>query len=117
MDYFKINNLDYSHFVSGLKITKNRNYNAQTNAAGNTVIDFINSKRTIEVSFIPLDRKQMSIIQSGILDEAVNISFLNPENGLLETITAFLPSNGIEYYTIQQDKQLFKSFTLTFTEL
>lgn len=117
MEYFKVNNIDYSQYVSGLKITKTRNFNAQTNAAGNTVIDYINSKRTIAVSFIAADRKQMNFIQTAIKDEMVNLSFLNPDTNLLETIAAFLPSNEVEYYTIQQNKTIFKAFTLTFTEL
>mgnify|MGYP003291495799 CR=1 FL=1 len=48
MAYLKIDNTDFSMYVSGLKVGKKSNYNAQTNAAGDTVIDFINSH------FIPL---------------------------------------------------------------
>ena len=44
MTYFKINNVDYSMYVNSLEITINTNYNAQTNAAGNTVVDYINQK-------------------------------------------------------------------------
>lgn len=117
MEYFKIGTIDYSHLVSGLKITKTRNFNAQTNAAGNTVIDYINSKRTVAVNFIPLTAKQMSFLLSALNNEVINLTYLNPENGLVETIAAFLAVNDAEYYTIQSNKTLFKPFTLTFTEL
>lgn len=60
MAYFKINGVDYSMYVKELKINKNVNYNAQTNAAGNTVVDFINAKRTIEVGIIPLNDSVMA---------------------------------------------------------
>jgi hypothetical protein len=57
MAYFKIGEIDFSPYVNSLKINKSANYNAQTNAAGNTVVDYINSKRTIEVGIIPVDNE------------------------------------------------------------
>lgn len=55
MAYLKINDIDYSHLVKQLVVKKSVNYNAQTNAAGDTVVDYINSKRTISVTFIHMD--------------------------------------------------------------
>ena len=54
MAYFKINDIDFSDYVNELKINKSANYNVQTNAAGDSVVDYINKKRTIEVGIIPL---------------------------------------------------------------
>ena len=59
MEYFRINGIDFSPFVSSLKVNSEVNYNAQTNAAGNTVVDYINTKRKIEVGIIPMDNKKM----------------------------------------------------------
>lgn len=59
MAYLKIDNTDFSMYVSGLKVGSKSNYNAQTNAAGNTVVDYINSKKTIAVNIIPLDDAAM----------------------------------------------------------
>lgn len=55
MAYFKIGDVDFSLYVNSLKVSKTANYSAQTNAAGDTVVDYINSKRTIEVGIIPLN--------------------------------------------------------------
>lgn len=63
MTYFKINDIDYSMYVNELKVSKEANYNAQTNAHGDTVVDFINSKREIEVGIIPLDAEAMLSLQ------------------------------------------------------
>ena len=63
MSYLKIKGVDYSSFVSGLKVDKSFNYNAQTNAAGNTVIDLINSKHSVEATIIPLDSATMATLQ------------------------------------------------------
>lgn len=118
MAYFKIGDTDYSSYVSSLKIQKAVNYNAQTNAAGNTVVDYINAKRTIEVGIIPLNEVDMLKLQLELDAFNVSISFMNPKtNTLEENINCIIPSTDIEYYTIQVNKVLFKSATLTFTEL
>ena len=118
MSYFKINGEDFSMNVNKLDITKVANYNAQTNAAGNTVVDYINSKRTITVGIIPLDAAQMAALQAAISEISVNISFLNPTtNAIEENVLCLIPENAVSYYTIQAGKTLFNAFELTFTEL
>ena len=117
MAYFKINDIDFSMYVSGLKVSKSANYSAQTNAAGNTVVDYINSKRTIEVSIIPLNDAAMVNLKAAIAAFNVSITFRNPATNELETINAIIPEDEIEYYTIQANRVLYKEFSLTFTEL
>ena len=118
MAYFKINNVDYSMYVNSLEITTNTNYNAQTNAAGNTVVDYINQKRQIKVGIIPLDDVIMANLKTAIDNFNVSISFLNPNTKTLEeNVDVIIPSNDIKYYTIQVNKVSFDGFTLTFTEL
>lgn len=118
MTYFKINNTDYSKFVSELKVNDITNYNAQTNAAGDTVVDFINKKREITVAFISLID---GTILKGLIEKlnafSMPISFRNPRTGEIETINVIIPTYEIEYYTIQETKVMYKAFTLTFTEL
>lgn len=117
MAYLKINDTDYSMYVSGLKVGKKSNYNAQTNAAGDTVVDYINKKRTIEVNIIPLDDAAMKSLLADIDGFSVSLAFRNPTTGALETINAIIPDSAIEYYTIRADKVSFKALNLTFTEL
>ena len=118
MNYLKINNVDYSIYVNSLEIAINTNDNAQTNAAGNTVVDYINQKRQIKVGIIPLDDIVMASLKNAIDNFNVSISFLNPNTKELEeNIDVIIPSNAIKYYTIQMDKVSFEGLTLTFTEL
>ncbi len=117
MEYFKINGKDFSNYVSGLKVSKAANYTTQTNAAGNTVIDFINSKRTVEAAIKPLTQGQMLALNLELSNINVSVSYLSPETNTLETIAAFMPTKDLEYYTIQNTKTLFNPFTLTFIEL
>lgn len=118
MAYFKINGTDFSMCVNKLDIAKNTNYTIQTNAAGNSVVEYINAKRTITVGIIPLTDEDMMNLQNALIDFDTNISFLNPEtNEIEENVLCIVPENAVSYYTIQAGKVLFNAFTLTFTEL
>lgn len=118
MAYFKIGDNDYSMYTNELKIETNTTYRAQTNAAGDTVVDNQKSKRTIEVGIIPLNDTAMKELQADIARFKINLSFLNPLSGELEeNVLCILPSSQVEYYTIQANKVSFKAFTLKFTEL
>lgn len=118
MAYFKIDDVDFSAFVNELKVNTNTNYTAQTNAAGNMVVDYVNKKRTIEVGIIPLDDVSMLRLQQAIDNFNVSISFRNPKtNTLEEDVNVIIPSDSVEYKTIQVRKVMFNACKLTFQEL
>lgn len=118
MAYFMINGKDFSHLVAQMIITKEAKYNAQTNAAGNTVVDYINTKRAIEVEIIPIDSVAMIELQVELAQFNVSISFRNPDTGALEEdVSCIIPEEEIEYYTIRGNKVLYKAMKLTFEEL
>lgn len=118
MAYFKIGDTDFSAYVSGLKVTTATNYNAQQNANCDTVVDYINKKRTIEVGIIPLDDTAMASLLSAIDAFNVSISFRNPKTNELEAdVNCIIASHEVEYYTIQATKVMYQKITLQFTEL
>lgn len=118
MTYLKINGVDFSMYVNALKVSSAANYTAQTNAAGNTVVDYINSKRTIDVGIIPVDSAAMIALLEEINGFNVSLSFLNPNTGIIEdNVNCIIPANGVEYYTIQDNKVSYKGLNLTFMEL
>lgn len=118
MAYFKIGDTDYSKYVNTLTINKKHTYSSQTNAAGNTVVDYINAKRTITVGIIPLDSAAMVALQADIDAFNVSISFRNPITGALEeNVACIIPENGVDYYTIQKNKVMFNAFTIQIQEL
>ena len=118
MAYFMINNVDFSMYVNELKVNKVANYNAQTNAAGNTVVDFINHKRTITVGIVPLNEVAMAQLLNNLEGFNVSIAFRNPITNAIEyNVNCIIPSSNIEYYTIQADKVLYNAFQLEFIEL
>lgn len=118
MAYFKIDNKDFSKFVNELKIGSNVNYTSQTNAAGDTVVDYINRKRVIEVGIIPLNEVDMLDLMQAIDEFHVSLTFLNPRTNVLEeNVSCIIPSDQAEYFTIQSKKKMFKGLTLKFQEL
>lgn len=118
MAYFKIGGIDFSRCVSTLKVSTAANYNAQTNAAGNTVVDYVNSKRTIEVGVIPVDGETMAQLRAAVSAFSVAISFRNPDTNMLaENVPCICPSIEADYYTIQSNRVSYNPFTLKFVEL
>lgn len=117
MAYFKINDIDFSMYVSNLIVYDRVNYNSATNANYDTVIDYINSKREIEVEIIPLNDSAMSNLLREINRFEVYVAFRNPRNNTLTETLCIIPENSVEYYTIQSNKVLYKAFTLRFIEL
>jgi hypothetical protein len=116
--FFKINNNDYSMYVNKLSIGKVHNYKSMTTAAGNTIVKYVNSKRTIEVGIIPLDDTAMKNILADINEFQVSISFRNPEtNEITENLACIIPNNLVEYYTIQVGNVKYKAFSLQIKEL
>ena len=116
--YLQINNFDFSHYVSSLKITRKNLYNQQTNAAGDSVIDIINTKRIIEVGFTPITEPVMLATLCRLLDYVnFELTFLDPLDNELAQANCLIDSHSIDYYTIQENKVINKPFTVTFTEL
>lgn len=118
MAYLKINGNDYSSIVNILKVDKQVTYKAATNAAGNTVVKYVTTKRNFTVGIIPLDDAKMKALQADISQFKVSISYRDPETGeLVENVNCIVPLNEVEYYTIQADKVMYKAFLLAIQEL
>lgn len=118
MAYLKINNVDYSSLVSGLKIGYETlvSDNSGRNAAGNTVIDVINRKIKVYVTLRHTTREEMNSFLNAIKDYVVDVTFLNPETNALTTVNAYTGTPEPEYYTIS-NKTVYKPMSLNFIEL
>lgn len=110
--------MDISTYTKGLVVGKEYRYSAQTNAAGNTVIDLINAKRTIEATIIPVSTDTVAAIARQTENLVLSVSFLNPNTNLLEeNVSCYIPSTNIGYLMLLPEKQLTNEFTLKFIEL
>ena len=118
MAYFKINGNDYSTYVNKMKVAREHIYKGMTNAAGNLLVKYVNTKRIIEVGIIPLNDAAMRQLQGDINQFKVNVSYLDPETGtLVENIACIIPHNSVEYYTVRAGNTSFKAFSLELKEL
>ncbi len=105
-------------YVNKLKVSKKATYKSATNAAGNTTVKYIATKRTIEVGIIPLNDDAMKALLAEANKFQVSISYRDPETGeLVENIKCIIPDNAVEYYTIRADKVMYKAFTIKISEL
>lgn len=117
--YFKINDVDFSGVVSGLKVGFETlvSDNSGRNAKGDTVIDVINTKTKVYVSFRHMTDTEMKSLLTAIKDYVINISFLNPKTNALTTINVYTGTPEPQYYTIQNDLVIYKPMDLNFIEL
>ena len=117
--YFAINDYDLSDMVSGLKVGYETlvSEGSGRNAAGDTVIDVINKKIKLYVTFRHTTKVEMAVILQAIQDYVVKVDFLNPADGQLKTITAYTGTPEPEYYTIQVESTIYKPMALNFIQL
>ena len=119
MAYLKINGVDISHIVNGLKVGYETlvSDNSGRNAAGDTVIDVINRKIKLYVNIRHTTQDEMQAFLNAIKDYVVEVSFLNPKTKELTTITAYTGTPEPEYYSIQDGYVVYKPLSLNFIQL
>lgn len=119
MAYLKINGVDISPLISGLKVGYETlvSDNSGRNAAGDTVIDVINRKVKIYATLRHTTQEEMQVFLDAISDYVVEVSFLNPKTKALTTVTAYTGTPEPEYYTIQNGYVVYKPLSLNFIEL
>ena len=116
--FFKINNTDFSMYVNKLVVGNEHFYKSMTTAAGNTLVKYVNNKRTLEVGIIPLDDVTMKKLLTEVNKFQVTISYREPStNAIVENVKCIIPNNLIEYYTIQAGNVSYKAFSLQIKEL
>ena len=117
MAYLTINGTDFSKLVSELRVTKAHNYNAQTNAAGDTVVGYINAKRTIEVGFRPMMAAEIRPLLTALDTFSVTVGYRDPiTNAMVSGVACIAPKIDVDYYTISS-RVMLNGFTADFNEL
>jgi hypothetical protein len=124
MNYLKINGVDFSSIVSGLKIGFETLVSDQSgrNANGDMVIEvlrdnIINKKAKVYVTLRHTTQAEMQSFMSAISDYVVTVEFLNPKTAAPTSITAYTGTPEPEYYTIQPNHIIYKPMNLNFIEL
>lgn len=116
--YFKINNQDFSHLVSTLKIGYEVlvSESSGRNANGDSVIDVVNRKHKVYVGLRHTFDDEMEAFLNALEDYVIEVSFRNPKTGAFSTIIAYHGTPEPEYYTLS-GRVIYKPLNLNFIEL
>jgi hypothetical protein len=117
MAILKINSVDFSDLVSGLKVGYETlvSNNSGRNANGDTVVDVINMKRKIYVSLRATTFDEMQRFLGAIAPYVVTVEYLDPRDNTLKSATTYTGTPEPEYYNVS--KTIFKAMNLNFIEL
>lgn len=116
--YFRINDKDFSHLVSGMKVGFETlvSEDSGRNAAGDTVLDIVNRKVKVYLTLRHTTNDEMNEFLEAVQDYVVSVSFLDPRTQAFTNIVAYIGTPEPEYYTIS-NKTIFKPLSLNFIEL
>ena len=119
MSYLIINGTDVSHLVKGLKVGYETlvSEDSGRNANGDTVLDIVNKKVKLYVSFRPMFDDDMTKLLSTFEDYVVNVSYRDSKTNTIRTITCYTGTPEPDYYWILDTQVLYKAFDLNFIEL
>ena len=119
MSYFKINGQDFSSLVKGLRPGYETLVSSGSgrNAVGDTVIDVVNTKVKLYVTFRAMTDIEMKSLLTAIKDYVVNVTYRDAKTNSLETIQCYTGTPEPEYYFILQDRVMYKEMQLNFIQL
>lgn len=119
MSYLKLNGVDVSNLVKGLKIGYETLVaeNSGRNANGDTVLDVINRKKKVYGTFRPMDENDMKKLMSAVSPFVIPVEYRDSETNTLKTITCYTGTPEPEYYWIHGDSCLYKEMNLNFIEM
>lgn len=117
MVIFKINGVNFSDLISGLKVGYETlvSDSSGRNAAGDTVVDVINHKRKIYVTTRYMFTDEMKDFLTEIRKFTVSVQYLDPETGTLLTAKTYTGTPEPEYYNAKLG--IYKPMSINFIEL
>ena len=119
MSYLIINGTDVSDLVKSLKVGYETlvSDNSGRNANGDTVIDVINKKVKLQVTFRPMDDTEMANLLASFEDYVINVTYRDVKTNINKTITCYTGTPEPDYYFIHKNRVLYKEMSLNFIEL
>ena len=118
MTFLKLNGTDFSKLVKSLRVGYETLVSSDSgrNANGDTVIDVVNQKAKVYVSFRVTDREEMETILSAIAEYVIPVTYLDSKSNTLKTITCYHGTPEPEYLMLNS-RVLFKEMNVNFIEL
>lgn len=119
MSYLMIGATDVSDLVKSLKVGYETlvSEDSGRNANGDTVIDVINKKVKLYVTFRPMDGAEMARLLAAINDYVVNVNYRDSKTNSDVTVACYTGTPEPDYYYIHGNDVLYKEMNLNFIEL
>lgn len=119
MSFLMISGIDVSDLVKSLKVGYETlvSDNSGRNANGDTVIDIINQKVKLQVTFRPMDSAEMARLLAAFEAYVVDVTYRDSKTNSNKTITCYTGTPEPDYYFIHDDRVLYKEMNLNFIQL
>ena len=119
MSYLIINSVDVSNLVKSMKVDYETlvSEGSGRNANGDTVIDVINKKVKVEITFRPMDGSEMAKLLAAIENYVIDVTYRDVKTNSNKTITCYTGTPEPEYYFIHGNRVLYKEMGLNFIQL
>ena len=119
MSVLKINNTDVSDLVKSLKVGYETlvSDNSGRNANGDTVVDVINKKVKLQVTFRAMLDTEMAKLLAAIENYVIDVTYRDSKTNSNKTITCYTGTPEPEYYFIHDNRVLYKELGLNFIQL
>lgn len=119
MSYLSIENIDFSNLVKSLKVGYETlvSDNSGRNANGDTVIDVINKKVKLQVTFRVMEAADMAKLLAAIENYVIDVTYRDSKTNSNKTITCYTGTPEPDYYFIHGDRVLYKEMSLNFIQL
>lgn len=119
MSYLSINGTDVSHLVKSLKVGYETlvSEDSGRNAKGDTVLDVINKKVKLYITFRPMNGSEMSSLLSTFDSYVIPVTYRDSKTNSNKTITCYTGTPEPDYYWILNNQVLYKEMSVNFIEL
>ena len=119
MTFFKIGNTDFSDKVQGFKADYETllSEDSGRNASGNNVVDIVNRKWKLNITFCPMSETEMQNLFTAISNFVFNVSFMNPMTKALTTISCYHSTPSPEYMTVLNNKITYRDLSMSFVQM
>lgn len=119
MSILTLNGVDVSDLVKSMKVSYETlvSDNSGRNANGDTVIDVINKKVKLQITFRPMESSEMAKLLATIENYVINVSYRDSKTNTTKTITCYTGTPEPDYYFIHSNRVLYKEMSLNFIQL
>ena len=119
MSYLKISGTDVSDLVKGLKVGYETlvSDNSGRNANGDTVVDVINKKVKLQVTFRAMDDTDMAKLLATFENYVIDVTYRDVKTNSNKTITCYTGTPEPDYYFILDNRVFYKEMSLSFIQL